>query len=224
MKTTLAAALLLLSAMAASATDFSSLTMGGKLVDNKVSIGRYNVALPEGEWTVVGKLEARAGSQAGGAVPTQLSAAVARIEAERVLALFILRTPASSFQGISRWNDDPCKGIPDTLVKDTMKQTFAMPECFAMVPFDASLFKSASSGVFEQIANWLQSTNRQLPPKLLRVYYTKYYGGDFVHANLYFPFDAQPLPVVEAWGRSVAAAMQKMVTRDSPEAVFPKLP
>jgi hypothetical protein len=105
-----------------------------------------------------------------------------------------------------------------------MQQTFAMPECFAIAPMNASFFTSSTAGATEQIAKWLKSTGIQLAPKLLRVYYTKYYGGDFLHANMYFPVDALTVPAAEAWGRNVAASMQKMVTRDSSEAVFPALP
>lgn len=225
MNTTLAAILLLCSATSVSATDFSSLSNGQKLADNRVNIGQYNFTFPEGAWTVVAKQEARAGSQAGSsATPTQLSVAVARVEADKVLAIFILRTPASSFQAVSRWNDDPCKDVGNALVKDTMKQTFSMPECFAITPFDAKPFISSTTGTFEQIGKWLKATQSQLPEKLLRVYYTKYYGGDFLHANLYLPADAQTVPAAEAWGRGVAAAIQKMVTRDSREAAFTTLP
>jgi hypothetical protein len=226
MKTILSATMSLLLATTGSATDFSGLSIGQKLVDNKVAIGQYSFTLPAGAWTVVARLEARAGSQAGGGAvtPTQLSVALARLEADKVLALFILRTPAETFQAVRSWTDDPCKGISNALVKDTMKQTFAMPECFAIAPFEASLFTSATTGAGEQIAKWLQTTHSQLAPKLLRVYYTKYHGGNFLHANLYFPSDAVSVPAAETWGRGVAAAMQKMVTRDSQEAVFPALP
>jgi hypothetical protein len=225
MKIIFAPIILLLWAMTASATDFSGLSIGQKVGDSKINIGQFNFTLPNGEWTVVAKLEARAGSQSGNsASPTQLSVAVARVEADKVLALFILRTPASTFMIRSRWADDPCGSITAFLVKDTMKQTFNMPECFAIVPVDASLFTSATSGMGEQIAKWLQATQSKLSPKLLRVFYAKYHGGDFLHANMYFPVDSLSVPAAEAWGRGVAAAMQKVVTRDSQEAVFPALP
>lgn len=225
MKSIFAPIILMVAAMTASATDFSGLSIGQKVGDSKINIGQFNLTLPEGVWTVVAKLEARAGSQSGNsASPTQLSVAVARVEANKVLALFILRTPASSFMIGSRWADDPCGSISDSLVKDTMKQTFNMPECFAIVPFDASLFTSATTGMGEQITKWLQATQNKLSPKLLRVYYAKYHGGDFLHANMYFPIDSLSVPAAEAWGRGVASAIQKVVTRDSQDAIFPALP
>lgn len=105
-----------------------------------------------------------------------------------------------------------------------MKQTFAMPECFAVVNFDAKPFTSTSTGVLAGIGQWLKDTRVEFPEKLLRVYYTKYHGGDFLHANLYLPVEAQSVPAAETWGRGVAAEIGKMVMRDIRQASIPPLP
>lgn len=215
----------LFTALPAAATEFSALTVGQPLADGKVTLGNFTVKLPEGNWTVVAKVEARAGSQAGtSATPTQLTTALARVDDKKVRALFIFRTPASTFTNVSRWQDEPCKGFDDAIAKDTMKATFNMPECFAVTHFDPNTIRTATGGSFGQFKNWLKDNGAALPDKLLRVYYTKYQGGDFLHANLYLPADAQPVPAAEAWGRKVAAELQKVVTRDAAEGVLAALP
>ena len=224
-KKTVACFALLIGVSLASATDFASLIPGQALKDNKVDLGQFSVRLPDGDWTVVAKLEARAGSQGGSsAVPTQLSAVLARVQTNKISAVFILRTPASTFVGVSRWNDEPCKDIPRLIVKDTMKQTFSMPECFAVADFDAQNFLTAPTGLLASIGQWVRDGKLELPERLLRVYYTKYNGGDFLHANLYLPADSLSTQVAEAWGRGVAASIQKMVMRESREATIHRVP
>lgn len=136
----------------------------------------------------------------------------------------IFRTPASTFQGVSRWNDDPCNSITTALVKDTMRQTFAMPECFAVQKFPVDSFTTGTSGAFGDIAKWLNASQLKMPADILQVYYTKYWGGDFVHANMYLPGTAENFARAEVWGRGVAQAFQRMVSKDSPAAVIPPLP
>lgn len=59
---------------------------------------------------------------------------------------------------------------------------------------------------------------------IFRIYYTKYWGGDFIHANMYLPGTAENFARAEVWGRGVAQAFQRMVSKDSPAAVIPPLP
>src|SRR6185369_1710734 len=207
------------------AADFSALVVGQPISDNTVKIGQFQLQLPAGQWTVVSAMALRAGNQNGGsAVPTQLSISVARVESAKVTGLLIFRAPASSFLGVSRWNDDPCSEIKETLVKDTMKQNFRMPECFAVVKFPPSTITSATDGPMANIAQWLKDSKTNLPENLLRVYYSKYNGGDFIHANMFLPGSAENYSAAETWGRGVAQAIQKMVVRDSSIAVLPALP
>jgi hypothetical protein len=209
----------------AHAADFSALVTGQPVPDNIVKIGRFQLQLPAGTWTVAAISEMRSGSQSGSSgSPTQLSITVAQVNSDKARALLIFRTPASSFIGVNRWNDDPCGAITDALVKDTMKQTFAMPECFAVLPFSPGSITSATSGAFSDITKWMKATKVSLPESLLRVYYTKYRGGDFIHANMYLAGTRETHAAAEAWGREVAAAIAKMVTGDSPMAILPTLP
>jgi hypothetical protein len=205
--------------------DFAALTLGQMVPDNAINIGQFQLQLPEGKWTVVSTFEARAGSQRGGsAVPTQLTVAVARVDGAKISGLFIFRTPASTFVGVSRWNDDPCGSITDALVKDTMDQNWRMPECFAITTMPPATIASWQTGAGAGVARWLKDSQLSLPEDLLRVYYSKYHGGDFLHANMYLPGSSNNFSAAEVWGRGVAQAIKKMVNRDSPSAAIPALP
>jgi hypothetical protein len=206
------------------AADWGSLAVGQSHSDDTIAIGKYTLKLPPGNWVTVGKTEARQGSQTGSSgSPAQLTALFARADAGQISALLAVRTPASTFVGISRWNDDPCKFVDRAVVTDTMKQTFAMPECFAVAPFGAEAFTSAREGAGAQFAQWMVSSQNKLPEKLWRVFYTKYWGGDFIHVNLYLPATGDHA-AAEKWGRQAAAAVQPMVMRDASQAALPPLP
>lgn len=225
MKITLLTLILVCSSATASSTEFSKLIVDQPISDNEIVMGEHKFVLPEGEWLVASKIEQRVGIQSGtSGTPTQLIITAARIEGESVKAIFMLRTPAHTFPSTNRWSDDPCKGLATALVKDTMKQTIFMPECFAILQHDAMSFKAGNQRGAAGLGSVLKRLQSQLPEQLLRVFYAKYYGGDFVQANLYLPSDAQTLPAAEAWGRNVAVSIQKMVTRESRSAVIPKLP
>lgn len=220
----LTAMMVALVAMHAHAADFSALTLGQAVPDNVIKFGQVQLQLPEGKWEVVSKIEARAGTVVTGATPTQQTITVARTQGETVSALLIFRTPASTFQGITSWRDDPCSSFTNALVKDTMKQNFSMPECFAIQKFPVDSFTSSTTGTFGDVAKWLKASQIKMPADVLRVFYTKYWGGDFVVANMYLPGTAENFAPAEAWGRGVAQAFQRMVSRDSPVALIPPLP
>lgn len=210
----------------ASAADFSALVVGQPVSDNTIKIGQFQLQLPAGSWTVLSAVSARQGNQsgAGSAVPTQLVVALARVEAGRVSAFFTVRTPASSFVGVRRWSDDPCASFTSALVKDTLNQTFALPECLAIVNVAAGAITGQASGPLAEAAKWLMDSKIAIPDQLLRVYYTKYSGGDFLHTYMYLPSPPVTLASAEVWGRAAAQALGKMVTRESESGVLPALP
>jgi hypothetical protein len=220
--------LALLGALAqAAAADWDSLVVGQPLADSELRIGQFKLKLPEGPWVTAAKFEARVGSQTGSSgSPVQLSATFARVENAIVTALFTVRTPAATFIGIRSWMDDPCRGVEGkVLVVDTMKQTFSMPECFTVMKYDSAQMTNATQGYNGQIASWMKQANAALPPKVWRVYYSKYYGGDFIHTFAYFPAaEGQTHAAAESWGRQAAAAIQAMVTRNAPLAALPPIP
>jgi hypothetical protein len=220
--------LLIVSALAhftvAHSADLKHLSVGQQLPGSMLSIGRFQLQLPEGPWALVSKSAIAAGSQSGSsATPVQLVAAIARVESGKATAILIFRTPANTFQSVNRWRDDPCGGIQKALVKDTMRQTFAMPECFAITTYSPAAFTSATTGAVGDVAAWLTSSRTVLPENILRVYYTKYHGGDFLHANMYLQGTPENLPKVEAWGRQAANSLQQMVNRGA-IGVIPSLP
>ena len=181
--------------------------------------------LPDGPWTVVAKREVRAGSQAGSSgSPAQLWLVLVRIDAGALTALLQFRTPANTFIGVSRWNDEPCKGVVDPLVIDTMKQTFAMPECFTVTKHNPQQFTTASPGVAGDVAKWLGENKIPQLERAHRVYYAKYYRGDFFHATAILPQVGDGHAASEAWGRQVAAQLQAMVLGEKRQAELPTLP
>lgn len=205
------------------AADYDNLVIGAPVTD--INIGQFSIKLPEGKWTVAAKLEARAGSQGGSSgTPSQLWVSFARVDASAITGLLTIRTPASTFIGVSRWNDDPCRGVENALAFDTMKQTFAMPECFTVTRYGAENITRATSGYSAELARWLKESGVTIPDKMWRVYYSKYRGGDFLHLYAYLPIASESHAAAEAWGRAAAAALQSMVIRDSARAVLPPLP
>ncbi len=206
-------------------TDFSSLNPGQLVADNTIKIGQFQLQLPAGNWTVLSTLTTRPGSQMGSsAAPTQLWVAIAQTESAHVKGLLVFRTPASTFIATRAWSDNPCGSVTGALVKDTMQQTLSMPECFTVTNYPPTNITSATEGLLGDIAKWLKDSRIGLPENILRVYYSKYHGGDFLHAYMYLPGTPDNFAAANTWGRSVAQAIQKMVIRESSFAALPPLP
>ena len=223
-KTCVALTVTALPCAVAHAVDFDALAVGQPVADNVVGIGRFHVQLPDGRWTVLSKLTKSAGTQTGSsATPTQLTVAVGRASAGYVSAVMVFNTPANTFQSVSRWNDDPCATYTRALVKDTMGQTFSMPECFAITNFAATAWSTARTEPFLDIHKWMTDQRLALAPEFFHIFYTKYQGGDFFKATLYLPGSPRDLPAAELWGRAVAQSLQSTVKHRS-LGLIPSLP
>lgn len=206
------------------ATPFDGLAPGLPVPDNTVTMGRYTVRLPQGTWIVASRLAQRGGTQSGtSATPVQLVAALANVDRGSLAGMLLLRVPASTYANVRSWQDDPCKGFRNALLRDTLQQTFFMPECLAVETYAVGNLTTLGSGAFEDIPRWINSAAVQLPPRMLRIYYAKYHGGDFLHLFAYLPGDKQALPAIEVWSRSVASSLSAAVV-DGQVGVIPDLP
>lgn len=213
-------------ALAASATEFDHLAVGQEVTDKVVGVGRFRIQLPAyGAWTVVSKQSVQAGRDAASwNQPIRQTIAVAQSTGSALSAVFIFTAPAKPYKGGARWNDDPCALVTDFITKDTMNQTYMMPECFVVQRYRKDMFNPAAGGTFPDIVNWASSLRLSWPEHFVRVYYTKYSRSGYLRGNLYLAGSPESLPWVESWGRQLAASMAAAVRQGSGSATVPAVP
>lgn len=176
-------------------------------------VGRFTVQLP-GTWVLLSDRHINSGSQSGtSSTPTQHVVAYGVKDGRDKPVVVILRAPSSTFVGVSRWQDDPCKNYRTALVKDTLGQTFAMPECLAIEEYATQNILRSEAAVMQDIAQWLKRTDA--PQSLLHVHYSKYHGGDFLHFNSYHALPKDAAPQIEGWARQVASHLHATVVGGS---------
>lgn len=210
---------------AANATEFDHLLVGQEVTDNVIGVGQFRIRLPDqGVWIVASKQSVQGGKDpASWEPPVRQTVAVAQSSNGALSAVLIFGAPAKSYKSV-RWNDDPCAGVTDFVVKDTMNQVFGMPECFAVLRFREDDFYRTSGGPFSDIVNWASNLRLAWPEHFIRVFYTKYGRGDYLRANLYLPGSVESAQRVELWGRQVAASMAAAVIQGTMTATILPLP
>lgn len=210
---------------AAHATDFKNAQLGQPIADNLLGVGNFQVQLPPGRWVLITKLNNQAGTLGSGhpAPPTQILAA-ARAEGGRVVAVVSFAAPETSYMGMSRWSDDPCKAETAAVVKDTLEQTIAMPECFAINHLKPDQIEKSRTPALVDMQKWAKDSSLAMPPGVVRVNYVKYHGGDFLRVTSYLAGAPGDIPATEPWGRAAVASLSPHVRGKSAPGVLPALP
>ncbi|WP_048439243.1 SHOCT domain-containing protein [Caenimonas sp. SL110] len=210
---------------AALATDFDRLTVGQELADDAISVGNFRIQLPApGRWTVVSKQAVQAGRDtASWDQPVRQTIAVAQSAGGELSAVFIFTAPEKPYG--NRWSDEPCAEVNDFIVKDKMNSTFMMPECFAVQRHRTEVFRNAAAGgAFPDVVNWVAKSRLTWPDQFTRVFYTKFYRGGYVRANLYLAGTHESMPWIESWGRQLASSISAGVTQQTKVATVSPMP
>lgn len=212
----------------ANAINFSSALVGQTIEDRTLTVGKLSMQLPGAPWILASKVQGM-GTVPGVAnqpvpnPPLQTLAAV-QTHNKTILAVVIFSAPAWSYSNISKWNEDPCKGITSFIRKSTLNQTVTMPECFAIANQAAGWFQVSTDTTHQDLVRWAGDNGYALPDQMLRVFYTKYHQGDFFQLNAYIAGSLVNAPAAEAWGREAVASLSAMVTRSTAQGKLPELP
>ncbi len=207
---------------AAHAIDFKSAVVGQRIADRTLTIGKLSMQLPGGEWILAAKTQELGGSNFSVAPPPLQTFAAVQAHDKAISAILVFSAPAWSYN-VSRWNDEPCKNVSSYIVKSTLNQTFAMPECFVIDNETAGSF-GASASAHRDLVRWASSNGYGVPNPMVKVFHTKYHGGDFFRFNAYLAGGSGSAPAAEAWGREAVASLAAMVTRSTSQATLPELP
>lgn len=207
----------------AHAIEFKDAVVGQPIADHTLTIGKLSMQLPGGEWILGAKTEEKGGIQPNNSAPPRHRFAAVQIHDKTLSAIVIFSAPARSYYYVTRWNDDPCKQETSYIVKSTLKQTVAMPECFVVANPAAGTFEAANV-TQKELVRWAQDNGYALPNPMLRVFYTKHHQGNYFRLNAYFAGDAGSAPAAEAWGRQTVESLSAMVTRPSIQGKLPDLP
>lgn len=207
---------------AAHAVDFKSAVVGQPIADRTLTAGKLSVQLPGGDWILAAKAQGMGGNQPNLAPPPQHTFAALQVHDKAISAIVVFSAPAWSYN-VSSWSDEPCKNVNSYIVKSTLNQTFAMPECFVIDRQTARSFETSAS-INRDLLRWASSNGYVLPNSMLRVFHTKFRGGDYFRFNAYLAGDPSSAPAVETWGRETAASLSAMVTRSSSRGTLPELP
>ncbi|EJE49930.1 hypothetical protein PMI14_05500 [Acidovorax sp. CF316] len=178
--------------------------------------------LPSGEWILAAKAQVGGGSQPNMPAPPLHRFAVVQVRDKTISAVIMFSGPAWSY-AVTQWSDEPCKNVTSYIVKSTLNQTRAMPECFVVANLNAGAFE-ALSDTHKEVARWAHSNSYALPVPMLQVHHTKYHKGDYFRLNAHFAGGLDSAPAAEAWGREAASSLTAMITRATPLGQLPELP
>lgn len=206
----------------AHANEFKTAVVGQPIADRTLTIGKLSMQLPSGEWILAAKAQGLGGNQPNMAPPPQHGLAAVQVLDKTISAVVVFGAPAWSYN-VSSWSDEPCKNVTSAIVKSTLNQTFAMPECFVIDRQTAGSFE-ASAPINRDVVRWADNNGLVIPNSMLRVFHTKFRGGDYFRFNAYFPGGTSSAPALEAWGREAAASLSAMVNRSTAQGKLPELP
>lgn len=207
---------------AAHAIDFKSAVVGQPIADRTLTAGKLSVQLPSGEWILAAKAQVGGGSQPNMPAPPLHRFAVVQVQDKTISAVISFSGPAWSY-AVTQWNDEPCKNVTSYIVKSTLNQTWAMPECFVVANVKASAF-AALSDTHREVARWANNNGYALPDPMVQVHHTKYHKGDYFRLNAHFAGGPGAAAAAEAWGRDAASSLTAMITRATPLGRLPELP
>jgi len=223
-KTCLAFSAIVLAAhfSAAHAVEFKNAVVGQPIADRTLTIGKLSMQLPSGQWILAAKVQGMGGSQPNVPAPPQHTFAAIQTYNKTISAVVVFSAPAGSYI-VSRWNNEPCKSETSFVVKSTLNQTMAMPECFVVANQSPGSFET-STPIYQDLARWAYGNGYAFPDPMVRVFYTKYHGGDYFRLNAYFAGGPGSVPAAEAWGREAVSSLSAMVTRSTAQGKLPELP
>ncbi len=207
---------------AAHAIDFKTAVVGQTISDRTLTIGKLSMQLPSGEWILAAKDQEGGGSQPSMPAPPLNRLVVVQTHHKTLSAVIIFSAPAWSYS-VSRWSSEPCKNVTAFAVKSTLNQTPGMPECFVVTNHSAGEFGTLTA-THQDLARWADNNGYTLPDPMVRVFHTKYHGGDFFRLNAHFAGGPGSVPAAEAWGREAASSLSAMVTRSAAQARLPEFP
>lgn len=206
----------------AHAVDFKSAVVGQPIADRTLTAGKLSVQLPNGEWILAAKAQVGGGSQPNMPAPPLHRFAVVQVQDKTISAVISFSGPAWSY-AVTQWNDEPCKNVTSYIVKSTLNQTWAMPECFVVANVKAGAFE-ALSDTHREVARWAHNNGYALSVPMVQVHHTKYHKGDYFRLNAHFAGGPGSAPAAEAWGREAASSLTAMITRATAVGQLPELP
>lgn len=196
---------------------------GETVRDAEIRIGRFTIALPEGEWFVAAKGRDQEAGWSTQAAPLFLSLAVARVDAGKVAAVLTFFTLANSANAV--WNDGPCR-LPNVLYEDRTGSNFKYPQCLVVAKSPHQQWGSAGPKTyFGRVAKALIAYPAEMADQGLQVRYVRSYRQDHLRVDAFLPgFTAEGMQPVVGWATQMRAAVNPQMEGDATRAVLPAIP
>jgi hypothetical protein len=206
----------------ANATDLSEVVVPSQIEDQKLSIGRRELVLPSGDWTIISLREGNTlrGNERSG---TTYHAYAVKTENNKWVAAVTFWANKNSIAGTRAWKSEPC--INETAIfKESFNEGYAYPDCVEVLSMRGHLI-NPTGDFYINAQKWLKANGIEMPKAVYQVSYSKFDGGDFGVVTVFFPKNKTVGDEgVIAWAKSLQPRLQRMLGNRERQAQLPELP